>query len=107
MRIRFALFSPTTLFIILFIQTYSYQSLTIFTGVCSSPLLKKVDFILFLNKCDLLESKLRKRVPFQKYVSSYKGPETLEGVINCTSVRPIAQDLSDPLTASCSLQIYI
>jgi len=60
--------------------------LTVFTGVCSSPLLKKVDFILFLNKCDLLESKLRKRISFKKYVTSYKGPETFEDVIHCTPV---------------------
>jgi len=73
--------------------------LIVLTGVCSSDLLKKVDFILFLNKCDLLESKLRKGIPFRKYVTSYKGPGTFKDIICCTFGPVSPSLLYYPLTA--------
>ncbi|KAH9924391.1 guanine nucleotide binding protein, alpha subunit [Fomitopsis serialis] len=47
------------------------DSLLIWKAVCSSPLLAKVQLILFLNKCDLLEKKLQRGVQISQYVTSY------------------------------------
>ena len=77
--------------------------LIVLKGVCSSPLLKKVDFILFLNKCDLLKSKLRKGIPIWKYVASYDGAETFEDVIRCTFVQIIPRTFLLTLSPPCSV----
>ena len=39
--------------------------------VCSNKMLAKVDLVLFLNKCDILESKLKSGVRLAKYVRSF------------------------------------
>ncbi|EGO03528.1 hypothetical protein SERLA73DRAFT_101731 [Serpula lacrymans var. lacrymans S7.3] len=41
-------------------------------SVCGNQLLSEVHFILLLNKCDILDKKLKSGVPFAKYVSSYR-----------------------------------
>lgn len=42
-------------------------------SVCANKLLMKTELVLFLNKCDLLERKLKAGVRFERYVKSYKG----------------------------------
>lgn len=50
--------------------------------VCSNKLLAKVDLVLFLNKCDILASKLKSGVRLAKYVRSFADrpnePEVVE-----------------------------
>ncbi|KAF9069006.1 guanine nucleotide-binding protein [Rhodocollybia butyracea] len=47
------------------------DSLQLFTQICSSPLLKNVHLVLFLNKTDLLRSKLDNGLKVQKYITSF------------------------------------
>lgn len=74
-------------------NNHESMPLVVLTGVCSSLLLSKVDFILFLNKCDILKSKIHRGIPFKDYVTSYQGPETFEALIRCTFVPMLIQDL--------------
>lgn len=48
------------------------DSLTLWKTICSSKLLSNVTFILLLNKCDLLEAKLKGGELFARYVRSFK-----------------------------------
>ncbi|KAI0371216.1 G-alpha-domain-containing protein [Pilatotrama ljubarskyi] len=50
--------------------------------ICSSKLLTSVQFILLLNKTDLLDARLKMGVHFSDYVKSYKGENTAEQVID-------------------------
>ncbi|KAF8156817.1 guanine nucleotide binding protein, alpha subunit [Crassisporium funariophilum] len=47
------------------------DSVLLWKAVCSSKLLASVDLVLFLNKCDLLERKLKSGIRLAKYVRSY------------------------------------
>ncbi|KAJ7749351.1 heterotrimeric G protein alpha subunit, partial [Mycena olivaceomarginata] len=47
------------------------DSTLLWQSICSSELLKKTQLILFLNKCDLLKRKLKRGIPFKKFVLSY------------------------------------
>ncbi|KAF8525956.1 guanine nucleotide-binding protein [Hysterangium stoloniferum] len=47
------------------------DSLKLFTQICSNPLLKKVHMVLFLNKTDLLRSKLEAGIQVKRYITSY------------------------------------
>jgi len=47
------------------------DSLLIWKHVCTSRLLENIQLILFLNKIDLLEDKLKSGVRFDKYVVNY------------------------------------
>ncbi|KAJ4477383.1 guanine nucleotide-binding protein [Lentinula aciculospora] len=47
------------------------DSLQLFTQICSSPLLKNAHLVLFLNKTDLLRSKLDSGLRVQKYITSF------------------------------------
>ena len=40
--------------------------------ICSNKLLSNVELILFLNKCDILDQKLKSGVRLSKYVRSYQ-----------------------------------
>lgn len=40
-------------------------------AVCSNKLLAKVELILFMNKCDILDSKLRSGIRLAKYLRSF------------------------------------
>ena len=46
------------------------DSFLLWTSICSSKLLAKTQLIMFLNKCDLLQKKL-KRVRFTDFVTSF------------------------------------
>ncbi|KAJ3502754.1 hypothetical protein NLJ89_g8742 [Agrocybe chaxingu] len=47
------------------------DSVLLWKAVCSSKLLANVDLVLFLNKCDILERKLKSGIRLAKYVRSY------------------------------------
>ncbi|KAH9941145.1 G-alpha-domain-containing protein [Epithele typhae] len=47
------------------------DSVLLWKELCSNKLLAKVDLVLFLNKCDILESKLKSGVRLAKYVRSF------------------------------------
>jgi len=47
------------------------DSVLLWKEVCSNKLLAEVDLILFLNKCDILKSKLNSGIRLSKYVRSF------------------------------------
>ncbi|CAE6443428.1 unnamed protein product [Rhizoctonia solani] len=47
------------------------DSLQLWTQITSSPMLKEVHLVLFLNKCDVLRGKLAAGVRVKKYITSY------------------------------------
>ncbi|KAF8813180.1 guanine nucleotide-binding protein [Phlegmacium glaucopus] len=47
------------------------DSLQLFTQICSNALLKNVHLVLFLNKTDLLRSKLNTGLKVRKYITSF------------------------------------
>ncbi|RPD61189.1 G-protein alpha subunit [Lentinus tigrinus ALCF2SS1-7] len=47
------------------------DSLQLFKQICSNPLLKRAHLVLFLNKTDLLRSKLAAGIRVNKYITSY------------------------------------
>ncbi|KIK55033.1 hypothetical protein GYMLUDRAFT_62818 [Collybiopsis luxurians FD-317 M1] len=47
------------------------DSVLLWKSVCSNKLLANVDLVLFLNKCDILDVKLKAGVRLAKYVRSY------------------------------------
>lgn len=56
-------------------------------AVSTSTLLKQADFILFLNKCDLLKRKLEAGLRITDYISRFQGDDqTVDGVIQCKAV---------------------
>ncbi|KAI9062249.1 G-alpha-domain-containing protein [Trametes sanguinea] len=58
------------------------DSVLLWKEVCSNKLLAKVDLVLFLNKCDILASKLKSGIRLAKYVRSFgdrpNEPEVVE-----------------------------
>ncbi len=67
------------------VQEDTYQ---LWKTICSNKLLASVQFILFMNKFDILVSKLRSGVRFDRYVTRYKsgdGPlDDPDKVAKCT-----------------------
>lgn len=49
------------------------DSVLLWKMICANKLLANVELVLFLNKCDILEKKLRAGVKLAKYVKSYGG----------------------------------
>jgi len=47
------------------------DSVLIWKSVCSNKLLANVELVLFLNKCDLLDAKLKSGIRLSKYVRSF------------------------------------
>ncbi|KAG8982782.1 hypothetical protein FRB90_006553 [Tulasnella sp. 427] len=47
------------------------DSLLLFRNICANKLLGKVNIVLFLNKVDILEKKLKAGVKVNRYVRSY------------------------------------
>ncbi|KAI6121937.1 G-alpha-domain-containing protein [Pisolithus sp. B1] len=47
------------------------DSVLLWKAICSNKLLANVDLVLFLNKCDILEAKLKSGIRLAKYVRSY------------------------------------
>ena len=59
------------------------DSLQLWKLVCGHRLLVRTELVLFLNKCDLLDRKLRGGVVFGEYVKAYKGENGVAGVCKC------------------------
>jgi hypothetical protein len=60
------------------------DSVLLWRAVCANRLLARVDLVLFLNKCDLLERKLALGVPLARYVKSYgERPNDIETASKC------------------------
>ncbi|KAF5383149.1 hypothetical protein D9615_005013 [Tricholomella constricta] len=51
------------------------DSVLLWKAVCSNKLLAGVDLVLFLNKCDILDAKLKSGIRLSKYVKSYSDRE--------------------------------
>ena len=56
------------------------DTFALFNAIVSNPLLRHASLILFLNKIDLLEKKLRQGVRLQRYWSEYDGDNDFEAV---------------------------
>lgn len=55
-------------------------------GLCQNKLLAKVDLVLFLNKCDILQRKLETGVRLARYVKSYDDrPNDMDTASKCAS----------------------
>ncbi|KAK7683158.1 hypothetical protein QCA50_013831 [Cerrena zonata] len=72
------------------------DSLTIWKTVCSSKLLSNVTFIMLLNKCDLLEQKLKAGEQFARYVRSFKEANDFKHVSEYLKGKFIAIHKSQP-----------
>lgn len=63
------------------------DSVLLWKAICSNKLLAKVDLVLFLNKCDILDAKLRSGVRLAKYVRSFGDrPNDAETAEKCESL---------------------
>lgn len=61
------------------------DSVLLWKSVCSHKLLANVELVLFLNKCDLLDVKLKSGIRLAKYVRSFGDrPNDLDTVTKCT-----------------------
>ncbi|KIJ96986.1 hypothetical protein K443DRAFT_633416 [Laccaria amethystina LaAM-08-1] len=49
------------------------DSLRLWQEICSNKVLASVEFVIFLNKFDILESKLKSGIQFSQFVTSYVG----------------------------------
>ena len=57
--------------------------------MCSNKLLANVELVLFLNKCDLLDTKLKSGIRLAKYVRSFGDRSNdLDTVAKCTCRTP-------------------
>jgi guanine nucleotide-binding protein alpha-1 subunit len=59
------------------------DSMLLWREICRNKLLINVNLILFLNKVDLLQKKLESGIHLNKYLTQYKGPNTLADVCKC------------------------
>lgn len=65
------------------------DSVLLWKSVCNNKLLAGVELVLFLNKCDLLEAKLKSGIRLAKYVRSFGDRSNdLDTVTKCTCLRP-------------------
>jgi hypothetical protein len=61
-----------------------WDSFALWEAICRNKHLQHVTFILLLNKCDVLDAKLKAGVEFARYVTSYKDqPNDVEHVSKC------------------------
>ena len=62
------------------------DSVLLWKSVCSNKLLANVELVLFLNKCDLLDAKLKSGIRLAKYVRSFGDRlNDLDTVTKCMS----------------------
>ncbi|KAG6379714.1 guanine nucleotide binding protein, alpha subunit [Boletus reticuloceps] len=60
------------------------DSFLLWKSIASSPLLKKTDLVLFLNKCDILRTKLESGIRLGDYITSYGDrPNDFESASTC------------------------
>ena len=72
------------------------DSFTLWKTVCASKLLSTAQFILLLNKTDILAARLRSGIQFGSYVKSYKDTNDPVQVIDCEY--PLYRGPSAPLS---------
>ena len=60
------------------------DTLELWRQLCSNRLLENVEFILFLNKLDILENKIKAGVKFVDFVTSYRQrPNEAKHIAKC------------------------
>ena len=59
------------------------DSFMLWKSVVENKLLKNVDIVLLLNKCDLLKKKLDSGVRLNHYMPSYNRPDDYDTVSKC------------------------
>lgn len=59
------------------------DSFLLWEQLCSSELLKKATIILFLNKYDLLQAKMKTNIQINRYLTNYSKPNTAKDFIKC------------------------
>ena len=60
-------------------------------AVCSNKLLEKVEIVLFMNKCDILDRKLKSGIRLSKYLRSFGvRPNDLDTAQKCKPGRAAA-----------------
>ncbi|CCA72834.1 related to guanine nucleotide-binding protein alpha-4 subunit [Serendipita indica DSM 11827] len=57
------------------------DTFSLWKDVCRSPALSRTDFLLFLNKCDLLDAKLRQGLKLHKFIPQYNGGNNLQEAV--------------------------
>ncbi|KAG8751427.1 hypothetical protein FRC14_007916 [Serendipita sp. 396] len=57
------------------------DTFNLWKDICRSPALAHADFLVFLNKCDLLNAKLRRGLKLQKFIPQYRGDNSLPDVV--------------------------
>ena len=68
-------------------HTLQEDSVYLWKAVCANALLAKVELILFMNKCDILDAKLRSGIRLAKYIVSYGNrPNDYENTSACASL---------------------
>ncbi|KIM42104.1 hypothetical protein M413DRAFT_70485 [Hebeloma cylindrosporum] len=67
------------------------DSLRLWQLICSNKILADVEFVLFLNKLDILDAKLKSGVQFSSFVTSYKDKPN--------ETKPVARYLLDVFTS--------
>ncbi|XP_038046824.1 guanine nucleotide-binding protein G(t) subunit alpha-3-like [Patiria miniata] len=75
------------------------ESLLLFASICNCKWFTKTATMLFLNKCDIFEEKIR-RVPLKRYFQTYNGPNEAE------PARTFICDVFKKLSNSKSRQVY-
>eukprot|EP01089_Gocevia_fonbrunei_P013334 TRINITY_DN3400_c0_g1_i1.p1 TRINITY_DN3400_c0_g1~~TRINITY_DN3400_c0_g1_i1.p1 ORF type:complete len:249 (-),score=47.93 TRINITY_DN3400_c0_g1_i1:52-687(-) len=63
-------------------QNRMKESLLLFDEICNSPYFEKTDFILFLNKTDLLKEKISKSDDLKVLFKEYTGGKNFEAASN-------------------------
>ena len=82
------------------------DSFLLWRAICSSKLLAQTQLVLFLNKCDILDKKLRSGIQVRDFVPSYGDrSNTLGTVAKCTypsSFIELMQDIQTPSPQTCA-----
>lgn len=66
-------------------MTWQEDSVLLWKMICSNKMLANVELVLFLNKCDILDRKLKSGIRLAKYVRSFQDrPNDSETVQKCT-----------------------
>lgn len=66
------------------LNLYQTDSLRLWQTVCSNKILAEVEFVLFLNKLDILTRKIKSGIQFSSFVSSYGDkPNDPKAVTRC------------------------
>lgn len=65
-------------------MTLQEDSVLLWKMICSNKMLANVELVLFLNKCDILDRKLKSGIRLAKYVRSFQDrPNDSETVQKC------------------------